>query len=736
VYFDNTRSVASYYADLSDGRMTISGDVFGYFTLAVDTSSCTTGAWGQAARDAATAAGVDLSTYTNVVYAFPKQSACWWGGFANLPGPNSWINGSMSLYVASHELGHNFGLNHASSLTCTSGGARVAFSSNCTRDEYGDPFDVMGFQGQRRMDNFHLWQLGILSAADVETVTASGTYQVATAELDGGSPRIVRVPRESGDWYYLEFRQPYGLFDNFSPSAAVVNGVTIRIAPGVGSLGRSKLIDATPQTPGFGDSALGVGHLFADDVNDIYVVTEAITATAATVLIHVGPDVLPPGAPANLTASHGDTSVSLGWSPATDDVYVTGYRVARDGTSIGKVSGTTFKDQGLVQGRTYTYAVAALDESGNLSSPSVVSVYLPDTQAPGAPGPLSAIQAGNGAVALAWTAASDNVGVTGYQLSRNGTPLGTTNGTTFVDEAPVEGTVTYSVSAYDAAGNVGPATSTSTVVPDTVAPTLDGQLRLAVSPAGQVTVSWPAASDNVAVTGYEVRRDGTLIASPSGTGFTDTGTVVTSTYDYAVSALDAAGNSSIPLSGSVYVADLAAPTAPGSVTVAADGAQSVAVSWTAADDNVGVDHYLVYIDGHLADATSALSVSGIAATDGATHQLAVAAVDAAGNVGPPATATITLAAVDTQPPAAPTNLQAAARHHRRVSLSWNASTDNQSGTITYKIFRGRRRIATVTTTSFVDRTPRIRRYRYRVKAIDAAGNRSVFSAWVSVRSRR
>jgi fibronectin type 3 domain-containing protein len=239
----------------------------------------------------------------------------------------------------------------------------------------------------------------------------------------------------------------------------------------------------------------------------------------------------------------------------------------------------------------------------------------------------------------------------------------------------------------------------------------------------------------VGVTGYEVWRDGTLIASPSATSFKDTDTIVTHTYSYGVFALDAAGNRSAELSGSVYVADLAAPSAPGSVTAAADGADSVSVSWTAADDNVGVDHYRVYLDGNLAATTPALSVSGIPATAGA-HQLAVRAVDAAGNVGPAGNAQVTLATVDTQPPSVPAHLVAAALHHRQVSLSWDASVDDQPGIITYKVFRGHKRVATLTSASFVDRTPRAKRYRYRVRAVDEAGNRSSFSVWVQVKSRR
>jgi hypothetical protein len=56
-------------------------------------------------------------------------------------------------------------------------------------------------------------------------------------------------------------------------------------------------------------------------------------------------------------------------------------------------------------------------------------------------------------VALTWNAASDNVGVVGYDVYRNGTRIAGPSGTSYTDR-PGRGTFTYQVRARDAAGNV------------------------------------------------------------------------------------------------------------------------------------------------------------------------------------------------------------------------------------------------------------------------------------------
>jgi cellulose 1,4-beta-cellobiosidase len=161
------------------------------------------------------------------------------------------------------------------------------------------------------------------------------------------------------------------------------------------------------------------------------------------------------------------TSATLSWTAATDDVGIAGYRIYRNGVQISTTSATSYADSGLSAATTYTYSVRAYDAAGNVSAgsntASVTTPVPPDTTAPSAPAALSG-RASGGTVSLSWSAATDDVGVVGYQLFRNGVQLATTTGTSFVDAAVVESaTYTYTVRAYDVAGNVGPPSSALSV---------------------------------------------------------------------------------------------------------------------------------------------------------------------------------------------------------------------------------------------------------------------------------
>ena len=77
---------------------------------------------------------------------------------------------------------------------------------------------------------------------------------------------------------------------------------------------------------------------------------------------------------------------------------------------------------------------------------------------------------------------------------------------------------------------------------DTTAPSVPGGLTATGTTASSTTLSWSASTDNVGVTGYQVFRNGSQVATTSSTSYTDTGLSSATGYAYTVKAVDAAGN--------------------------------------------------------------------------------------------------------------------------------------------------------------------------------------------------
>src|SRR5688572_22867661 len=109
--------VSDFYWEASYEKAFLSGDTYGWFTVAaVSAATCDTQAIAREANAAAAAAGVDLSGYSHVVYQFPYRSVCGWSG-ANDRGDRGenrvFVNGARTFKVIAHELGHRFGLFHS-----------------------------------------------------------------------------------------------------------------------------------------------------------------------------------------------------------------------------------------------------------------------------------------------------------------------------------------------------------------------------------------------------------------------------------------------------------------------------------------------------------------------------------------------------------------------------------------------------------------------------------------------
>src|SRR5207245_2519050 len=104
----------SYGTLVLEGKVRSDGDVFGWYTLPVKSDVCDPDHWAVSAVVKAKADGVDLLGYDHLVFMFPTVSSCGWLGLGQQPGQYTWISGA-SLPAINHEIGHNFGLTHASS---------------------------------------------------------------------------------------------------------------------------------------------------------------------------------------------------------------------------------------------------------------------------------------------------------------------------------------------------------------------------------------------------------------------------------------------------------------------------------------------------------------------------------------------------------------------------------------------------------------------------------------------
>ncbi|MEY9967954.1 hypothetical protein ABIA33_006034 [Streptacidiphilus sp. MAP12-16] len=180
-------------------------------------------------------------------------------------------------------------------------------------------------------------------------------------------------------------------------------------------------------------------------------------------------DTQPPTAPTNLAYTQPQTGqIALTWGASTDNVGVTGYDIYANNALLTSVPGTalSYTDTQPLSA-TVTYFVRAHDAAGNQSgnSNSVTRTgQTGDTQPPTAPTNLAYTQPQSGQIALTWGASTDNVGVTGYDIYRNGALATTLGGSTlsWTDAQPDTATVSYYVKAHDAAGNQSTASNTVT----------------------------------------------------------------------------------------------------------------------------------------------------------------------------------------------------------------------------------------------------------------------------------
>jgi hypothetical protein len=288
--------------------------------------------------------------------------------------------------------------------------------------------------GVATISSFSTAQAGELLVAFVSADGPLGGRQTAT--VSGGSLSWTLVRRTNAQPGTAEVWQ--------AVATNALSGATFRSALSAGGYGQSLTIVAFTGAVGTGASAGGSGSSAAASVS--------LTTTAAgSMVFAVGHDW---SNAAPRTLGSGQTMVHEWSSTATGDDYW-----------VQRLTDSVATPETVV-----VNSSVPTSDIWEQTDVEIVPSGPPDTQPPSAPGTLTASE-GLGTASLTWGAATDNVGVTGYTVYRSvnssftpapANQIAQTSGTSYIDSGLAAGTYYYLVTAFDAAGNVGPPSNQAT----------------------------------------------------------------------------------------------------------------------------------------------------------------------------------------------------------------------------------------------------------------------------------
>jgi hypothetical protein len=276
--YDTDKSTRQYYSEVAYSRYRLRGAVEGPF--AWKGSACIGGL-----EDAAYVLRDQLSkTYANYMWYFgsvDEDCGYAWGevGTWNNPARNSWFNGRFDATVFPHELGHNLGLMHASTLSCND--KPIADDPlTCTTEEYGNPYSVMGTGGIRHLNAVEKWYLSWFSGCSAVRVRHNGTFTLLPIEIPCNGIQALQIPMpkttrtfvtEQSEtpsplkYYYLELRTNRGLDTGMVPEVLIHVSDDIQSPDKI--CARTALIDTKPTTSPL--DGLKEGESFTDPSGDL-----------------------------------------------------------------------------------------------------------------------------------------------------------------------------------------------------------------------------------------------------------------------------------------------------------------------------------------------------------------------------------------------------------------------------------------------------------------------------------
>jgi hypothetical protein len=321
--FTDTGGLADYIDDASEGRLALTGDAFGPFTLAKPRNQLSEAADGTSAKNMAAALRIDLARYDNVMYLLDSGSSN--GGLADLNGSRSWVRCACdqagftatrsTLDVSARRVfGRNLGLPSASAWACSSAGAPVVWSVACTNDADGDPYDAMG-SGTGGYNNVYRKRLSWLAGGAETTIGADTTVEMHPRGSAGGLTQLVRIPRATNasgavvQYLDLEVRAPSGYDTPFGGDDQ--SGILVRVTtPAASATAPSLLIDMHPNTVDASDFGLLQGESWTDSVSGATISVTSLVDGDASVDIDVADN------PASLVDSTAPPAPQISFSRA------------------------------------------------------------------------------------------------------------------------------------------------------------------------------------------------------------------------------------------------------------------------------------------------------------------------------------------------------------------------------------------------------------------------------------
>jgi hypothetical protein len=329
------------------------------------------------ARNAAATAGYTLTNYHLDVICMGPVPGFGWAGLGYVGSAGSWLRNNFSTGVAAHELGHNYGLNHANFWN-TSGASIIGPGSS---SEYGDSFDTMGAAsaGNNHFNARYKHYLNWLTTNEVVTATTNGTYRIVCHDNAAATGiRGLKIIKNSSTNYWVEFRQ------KFNGNQWLMNGAGLRWAQNGNQ--KSQLLDTTPgSTDGKTDSALVIGRTFSDLGAGIHITPigkGGTTPESLDVVVNLGffPSNHPPIVDITASETNVGAGVSVTFTTSASDAdgdalaYYWEFGDGSFGTN-GPVAGKSWNSDG-----DYLVRCVVSDMKGGAASKWViVRVGMPDT---------------------------------------------------------------------------------------------------------------------------------------------------------------------------------------------------------------------------------------------------------------------------------------------------------------------------------------------------------------------